>query len=97
MHYVNTMQQCLKIIAFLFVCGIGLLLPLLFCSSEPRSLRRVVAYILITLILQLALGVGILFSMREPYTTSMHVLGGAVLLSFTVLLALRAYPLKGGS
>lgn len=60
-------------------------------TGEPRFLA---AIILAMTLLQGSLGILTVLTHKEPVTTSLHVLGGAVLLSLVVLIILRVSPQK---
>lgn len=61
-------------------------------EAAPR-VRRAALVLGILVLVQFSLGIVAVVSEREPFLTSFHVLGGALTLALTVILALRLYPL----
>jgi cytochrome c oxidase assembly protein subunit 15 len=62
-------------------------------SSAPA--RRSAVWIAGIVAVQFLLGVATVVGQREPFITSFHVLGGALTLALTVVLALRLFPVGG--
>ena len=63
-------------------------------SSTLKIWTYLVGYIVIV---QFALGIFSLLTVRQPVVTSLHVLLGALLLGASALLCLKAYPLKSSA
>lgn len=63
-------------------------------SGAATNARRTAAWLVALVGVQFLLGVVSVVARREPFLTSFHVLGGAILLALTVVLALRIYPVR---
>jgi len=69
----------------------------IFIFTTPRRHGRLTwpaVGLLAAIGMQIALGAGIIYSRREPVTTSLHVVNGAIVLATALLLALRAARLN---
>lgn len=66
-------------------------------SLCPPVLRTAAFLITVIVSLQLILGIATVASVRSPWVTSVHVLGGALLLAFSVFFALRNWVLPKSS
>jgi cytochrome c oxidase assembly protein subunit 15 len=67
------------------------------CLTHAREVRRLllpVSGIIALIAFQIALGAHIIWLMRPPVTTTLHVLNGAVILGLGLLVALRASRLR---
>jgi len=65
-------------------------------SGASGSVRRTAVWLGGLVVVQFSLGIIAVLTQRDPFLTSFHVLGGALTLALTVLLALRIYPVGGG-
>ena len=65
------------------------------CSTEVRLFRPALL-IAFLLVVQVLLGLLVVWKMRPPVLTTLHVVNGAALLATTVLLAVRARPRSAG-
>ena len=62
-------------------------------SSEAR-LMRPASLLLLLLVTQIVFGISIIWTYRNPWPTTLHVINGAALLATSLLIALRASTLK---
>lgn len=76
--------------------GLGVLLTLTWFSCRilsaelvSKSTRTIAGFILFVVWFQVALGIWTVYSLRQPYITSFHVLGGATLLGLVFFCFLR--------
>jgi len=83
------------------VGGVCVVLGLLWITSAVRRwsgssplARRSALWIAGIVAVQFLLGVATVVGRREPFITSFHVLGGAITLALTVVLALRLFPVS---
>lgn len=65
-------------------------------SGASARVRRNAAWLSGLVLVQFTLGIVSVLTHRDPFLTSFHVLGGALTLALTVLLALRLYPIGSG-
>lgn len=84
-----------RIFAFL-VLGhfIGMLIKALKRYGTDKLLIRSFTYLTPIVMLQIALGIMAVLSIKDPYITSYHVIGGAALLGMMVMLVMRVYPTR---
>jgi cytochrome c oxidase assembly protein subunit 15 len=71
-------------------------LTLKIIQSEISNERiyRLAGYLITLLIIQITLGAFTIWSVKEPFITSIHVVNGAVILGVSTLLILRVSPVK---
>ena len=59
-----------------------------------KRLYRLIGFLITLLIIQIILGAFTIWSVKEPFITSIHVVNGAVILGVSTLLILRVSPIK---
>ena len=89
--YVDLNFMHTRVMAFLVAVHVILLWLRVFrsASSEPR-LTRPAGLLLALLLAQVALGMSIIWTYRNPWPTTLHVINGAAMLATSLLIALRA-------
>ena len=67
---------------------------LLSSKISNKRLYRLIGFLITLLIIQIILGAFTIWSIKEPFITSIHVVNGAVILGVSTLLILRVSPVK---
>lgn len=88
---VSTAQVSIHLLHRLFaVFAVLSFIPLFIAGLREKSVRSLTIAAGVILILQFALGVATLLSLREAWTASFHVMFGAALLGLAVIITMRA-------
>ncbi len=93
--YVDTNFTHTRFLALLVVVHVVLLVSrVLRTAGGERQLRQPALLLLVLVAAQVALGVGVILSLRGQLVTTLHVVNGALVLATSLLLALRASQIK---
>ncbi len=84
-HFFHRFGALLVLLVFL------IFLHRIFRGPATLLLKRAGLYLSVLLVLQIALGILTVVSLKQPVLTSLHVVTGALLLGVTVLASLRSY------
>ena len=88
-HYLHRMG------AIAVTISIGWLTLKIFQSKiSNERIYRLTGYLITLLIIQITLGAFTIWSVKEPFITSIHVVNGALILGVSTLLILRVSPVK---
>jgi cytochrome c oxidase assembly protein subunit 15 len=71
-----------------------LTLKIIQSKISNKRLYRLIGFIITLLIIQIILGAFTIWSIKEPFITSIHVVNGALILGASTLLILRVSPIK---
>ena len=85
-HFAHRVGAIVVTAAVLITAGFALR------KGMSSVIKRSAAYLILAVLFQALLGVATVLSVKEPLTTSFHVVIGAVLLGLSFLLTLRAFP-----
>ena len=88
-HYFHRMGA----LAVAFSIG-WLTLKIIQSKISNEKIYQLAGYLIILLIIQITLGAFTIWSVKEPFITSIHVINGAVILGVSTLLILRVSPVK---
>ena len=87
------------VIHFLHRLSAGIITVVVFCffyfhlkTTTKKNISKSIWMIMLTVLVQVSLGVFTVLTERSPYITSLHVLNGAILLGLCTLLVLRTLP-----
>lgn len=93
--YVDTNFTHTRFLALLVVVHVVLLVSrVLRTAAGERRLRQPALVLLVLVAAQVALGIAVIWSLRGQLVTTLHVVNGALVLSTSLLLALRASQIK---
>ena len=88
-HYLHRMG------AIAVTISIGwLTLKIIQSKISNERINRLTGYLITLLIIQITLGAFTIWSVKEPFITSIHVVNGALILGVSTLLILRVSPVK---
>ena len=71
-----------------------LTLKIIQSKISNERLYRSIGFLITLLIIQIILGAFTIWSIKEPFITSIHVVNGAVILGVSTLFILRVSPIK---
>jgi cytochrome c oxidase assembly protein subunit 15 len=71
-----------------------LTLKIIQSKISNERIYQLAGYLIILLIIQITLGAFTIWSAKEPFITSIHVINGAVILGVSTLMILRVSPVK---
>jgi len=87
-NWAVTLHFAHRLMAVIVATALTIWVCRVFLSSEATTaMKRLGGIILCLVVIQIGLGAGIIWSIRKPFETTLHVLNGAILLSATFSLA----------